>query len=131
VIGKFDVVRATNRLVNEPLPRIAPMRITLGAHYKIAGWALRGEVVYAARQSRIPDVERFTNAAGDGTTPSSTILNLSLSKAIQWNRLSGTAFIRGSNLSDALAYNASSLRKVRELSPLPGRGVRAGIELNF
>ncbi|TAG46502.1 MAG: TonB-dependent receptor [Betaproteobacteria bacterium] len=129
--GKFDIVRASNRITGEPLPRIAPTRFTLGAAYKMAGWTLRGELVHAAKQSRIPTVERFDNAAGNGETPSSTIVNLSLSKALLWNRWSGVAFVRASNITNELAYNATSLRTVRELSPLPGRGVRAGIEMSF
>jgi iron complex outermembrane recepter protein len=129
--GKFDVVRAKNSLTGEPLPRIAPMRFTFSASYKIAGWTLLGEVVRSNRQSRIPDAERFINAASDGTTKASSVINLSLSKSLKWDRLNGVAFIRLNNATNELAYNASSIRGVRELSPLPGRGVRAGIELTF
>jgi iron complex outermembrane recepter protein len=131
ITGKFDLVRAKNSLTAEPLPRIAPMRFTLGASYKIADWTLRGEVVRANRQSRIPEAERFLNESGDGATKASTVINLSLSKALKWDRWNGVAFIRVNNATDALAYNASSIRSIRELSPLPGRGVRAGIDLSF
>jgi iron complex outermembrane recepter protein len=131
ISGKFDVVRAKNSLTGEPLPRIAPMRFTLGASYKFAGWTLRGEVVRSSRQSRIPEAEQFVNAASDGITQGSTILNVSVSKALKWDRWNGLAFLRVNNVTDELAYNASSIRSIRELSPLPGRGVRAGIELSF
>jgi iron complex outermembrane recepter protein len=131
ITGKFDLVRATNSLTGEPLPRIAPMRFTVGASYKVADWTLSAEVIRANRQSRIPVAERFLNESGDGSTNASTRINLSLSRALKWDRWSGVAFIRVNNASDALAYSASSIRSIRELSPLPGRSVRAGIELSF
>ncbi len=131
ITGKFDVVRAKNTLTGEPLPRIAPVRLTLGASYKIADWTLRGELVRANKQSRIPDAERFVNNVGNGITKASTIINISLSKTLKWDRWSGVAFIRVNNATDELAYNASSIRSIRELSPLAGRGVRAGVELSF
>lgn len=131
LIAKFDVVRAKNNDTGEPLPRIVPARFTFGANYKISNWSLRGEVVHASKQSRIPLVERFTNDASDGSTKAHTMLSLSLSRSFAWDRLSGIVFVRGSNLTNALGYSASSIRSVRELSPLPGRGIRAGIEMTF
>ncbi|MGL5005490.1 MAG: TonB-dependent receptor, partial [Casimicrobium sp.] len=127
----IDLVRATNRTTNEPLPRIAPTRVNFNATYRTGPWKLRGEVVHAAKQSRIPLVEREVNAASDGTTDAYTMLNLSASYDIRLGRLNGNVFIKGTNLTNELAYNAASIRSVRELSPLPGRGVRAGLELRF
>jgi iron complex outermembrane recepter protein len=127
----IDTVRATNRLTNEPLPRIAPTRATFTASYRVSGWHLRGQVIHAAKQNRIPDAERFVNEASDGTTKSYTMLNLSLSRELQFGRMNGSAFVKLVNLTNELGYNASSIRTVRELSPLPGRGVRAGLELTF
>ncbi|MGL4233489.1 MAG: hypothetical protein ACRCWJ_19140, partial [Casimicrobium sp.] len=66
-----------------------------------------------------------------GTTDAYTMLNLSASYDIRLGRLNGNVFIKGTNLTNELAYNAASIRSVRELSPLPGRGVRAGLELRF
>ncbi len=126
-----DLVRATNRLTNEPLPRIAPTRVNFNATYRTGPWKLRGEVVHAAKQSRIPLVEQEVNAASDGATGAHTMFNLSASYDIRFGRLNGNVFIKGTNLTNELAYNAASIRSVRELSPLPGRGVRAGLELKF
>jgi iron complex outermembrane recepter protein len=127
----FDAVRATNRLTGEPLPRIAPARATFTASYRVSGWHLRGQVIHAAKQNRIPSVERFENDASDGTTKSYTMLNLSLSREFQFGRANGSAFVKLVNLTNELGYNAASIRSVRELSPLPGRGVRAGLEITF
>jgi iron complex outermembrane recepter protein len=73
----IDTVRARNRLTNEALPRIAPTRATFTASYRVSGWHLRGQVIHAAKQNRIPDAERFENDASDGTTKAYTMLNLS------------------------------------------------------
>lgn len=127
----FDVVRATNRATNEPLPRIAPARTTFNATYRTRGWTLRGEVIHAAKQTRIPLVEREENAASDGTTGAYTMLNLSVGYDIRLGGLHGNVFVKGTNLTNELGYNAASIRTVRELSPLPGRGVRAGLTLTF
>lgn len=127
----IDTVRASNRLTNEPLPRVAPTRATLTASYRQSGWHLRGQLVHAAKQNRIPSAERFANEASDGTTQAHTHLNLSLSRELQLDRATGFAFIKMVNLTNASGYNASSIRTVRELSPLPGRGVRAGVELSY
>jgi iron complex outermembrane recepter protein len=131
VTGKLDAVRATNTQTREPLPRIAPIRFTLGADYAQEAWGVRGEIVHALRQSRIPAEERYATAAGDGSTPAFTLLNVAVSHAFTWSALKGNVFLRLNNLSNALAYNASSIRTVRELAPLPGRSARIGIELKF
>jgi iron complex outermembrane recepter protein len=131
LIGKFDLVRAKNSGTGEPLPRIAPMRFTLGVNYQWSDWSLRGEMMHVGGQSRIPQVENFLNAAGDGTTKSFSTVNVSLTRNFKWDRVTGLAFLRGANLTNALGYSASAIRNVRELSPLPGRSVRAGIELSF
>ncbi len=127
----LDTVRATNRLTDEPLPRVAPTRATFTASYRISGWHLRGQVVHAAKQNRVPGAERFVNEASDGTTRSHTMINLSLSREFQLGRMNGNAFVKLANLGNTLGYNASSIRSVRELSPLPGRGLRAGLEMTF
>jgi iron complex outermembrane recepter protein len=120
---KLDSLRATDRSNGQPLPRIAPLRGTLGAKVTLAGWALRGEVVHAARQNRVPDF--------DEPTPSYTLLNLSVSRAVDWGPTDALAFVKLSNVTNELAYNAASISTVRVLSPLPGRGVMAGLRVVF
>jgi iron complex outermembrane recepter protein len=127
----LDTVRATNRSTNAPLPRIAPTRATFTTSYRLSGWHLRGQVIHAAKQNRIPSEERSVNEASDGTTKAYTMFNLSLSRDFQFGRANGSAFVKLVNLTNELGYNAASIRTVRELSPLPGRGVRAGLELTF
>mgnify|MGYP002784543322 CR=1 FL=1 len=119
----LDLVRATNRSSGEPLPRIAPARLTLGARWQHHGWTLRGELRRAAPQKRVP--------ADDLPTDGHTLVNLSASKSLTLGGLDALAFLRIDNLSDELAYNAASIATVRVLSPLPGRSVAAGLRVAF
>jgi iron complex outermembrane receptor protein len=123
VEAQLDWVRASNRTRGEPLPRIAPLRATLGAVYGFAGWTLRGEVVHAARQSRVP--------ADDEPTPSYTLVNLALAKQLAVAGSNALLFLRVDNLGDELAYNAGSIATVRVLAPLPGRSISAGLRVAF
>jgi iron complex outermembrane receptor protein len=43
----------------------------------------------------------------------------------------GFFFARLNNLTNELAYNATSIGTVRPLAPLPGRGLMVGLRLSF
>jgi iron complex outermembrane receptor protein len=121
--AQLDALRADNRSTGEPLPRIAPLRIRLGAVYSLAGWTLRGDVVRAQRQSRVP--------ADDERTPAYTLLNLALSKRLTVGMSDALLFVRLDNATDELAFNAGSISTVRRLAPLPGRSLSAGLRMSF
>lgn len=121
--SKLDWLRAVNRASGEPLPRIAPLRVTLGATLAEGDWKARAEVVHAARQSRVP--------ADDTPTGRYTLLNLSASRRVQFGDSDALLFARLTNVGNALAYNAATIAGVRALSPLPGRGLLAGLQVNF
>ncbi|MEN9543228.1 MAG: hypothetical protein RLZZ598_61, partial [Pseudomonadota bacterium] len=113
-----------DRTSGEPLPRIAPWRATLGASWGwVDGWTLRGELRHAARQGRVP--------SDDVATPSYTLLNLALSKRFGLGGAAGLAYLKLDNLSDELAFNASTTSRVRPLAPLGGRALSAGLRLSF
>ncbi len=121
--AQLDAVRATNLDTGEPLPRIAPLRLRLGAVYALAGWQLRGEVVRASRQDRVP--------SDDAPTAGHTLLNLALSKPVTLGGSDALFFLRLDNLTDELAFNAASIATVRQLAPLPGRSLSAGLRVSF
>lgn len=121
--GRIDTVRATNRDTGEPLPRIAPARVAVGLGYAKGGWTARVEVEHAARQSRV--------SHDDVATDSHTLLNLSGGYRFKAGRGSGLLFAKLSNATDELAYNAASIRTVRELAPLPGRALKVGLRMDF
>lgn len=121
--ARLDWVRATHAQTGEPLPRIAPARLALGAQAGRGRWQARAEVQHAARQSRVP--------RDDVPTPSHTVLHLQAGYRMQTGPVQWTWFLLGRNLTDRLAYNAASIRTVRELAPLPGRSIEAGLRASF
>lgn len=121
--GKFDLMRATNEAVGQPLPRMPPARLTAGVNWTMNAWAARAEVVYAAEQDRAP--------ADDPATPSYTLVNLALSHQLRVSGSDGLFFLRLSNIGNELAYNATSIATVRPFAPLPGRGLMAGVRLTI
>jgi iron complex outermembrane receptor protein len=123
VDGKFDLMRATNQTAGQPLPRIPPARLTAGLNWAMGAWAARAEVVYAAEQDRVP--------ADDPATPSYTLVNVALSYKLRAVSTDGFFFLRLNNIGNELAYNATTVATLRPLAPLPGRGLMAGLRLNF
>ena len=123
VDGKFDLVRAENRSTGEPLPRIAPARLTLGTTYTLAGWSARAEVQRVARQTRVP--------SDDVPTDGYTLVNLSASYKLRLSSADALLFARLDNVGNKLAYNAATINTVRDLAPLPGRRLMAGVRVAF
>jgi len=122
---KADLTRAQDLTNDEPLPRIAPLRLTAASVYLTGPWALKAEIEYAARQSRVPANEL------SGTTGSYTLISMAASYSMKFNNGSALFFLKANNLGDRKAFNASSIDTIRSLAPLPGRSVKAGVQLSF
>lgn len=122
---KADLTRAQDLTNDEPLPRIAPLRLTAASVYLAGPWALKAEIEYAARQSRVPANEL------SGTTGSYTLISMAASYSMKFNNGSALFFLKANNLGDRKAFNASSIDTIRSLAPLPGRSVRAGVQVSF
>jgi iron complex outermembrane receptor protein len=43
----------------------------------------------------------------------------------------GLVFAKLNNVTNELAYNATTIATVRELAPMPGRGLMAGMRVSF
>jgi len=121
--GKVDLTRATNEDSDQPLPNIPPWRLNVGVNWSFGGWAARAEVVYTGAQNRVPTF--------DPTTPAYTIINLSGSYRFQFGGSEGFVFAKLNNLTNELAFNATTIDTVRPLAPLPGRGLLVGLRLAF
>ena len=121
--GGLDLVRGDNLDSDEPLPRLAPLRLRAGLEVGQGEWRAGAELRHAAEQDRVPST--------DTATPANTRLNLWWS----WNAsLAGAQalwFLRLDNVTDELAYNASSIGTLRALAPLPGRGLTGGVRVRF
>ncbi|WP_246294883.1 TonB-dependent receptor [Piscinibacter koreensis] len=122
ISGKLDYTRAT-QAGGEPLPRIAPLRAALALDAGTGPWRLRFEMESAARQRRVPDY--------DTSTAGYTLFNASVSHRFSIGGFEGNAFLKAINLGDKLAYSASTIETIRGLVPLPGRAVKAGLQVMF
>ncbi|MEQ1516799.1 MAG: TonB-dependent receptor, partial [Usitatibacteraceae bacterium] len=122
---KFDFVRAEDRSNSSPLPRIAPMRFTGGLIWGMGPWGARLESQTFAKQ------KRFSFDDAGGTTSGYTFVNAAATYSFRLSNVGGTFFVRGTNLTNRIGFNAVSIDTIRNLAPLPGRGVKAGVQINF
>jgi iron complex outermembrane receptor protein len=121
--ARLDIVRGSNQVSGEALPRLAPRRATLGVNLVQGGWTARAEIQHASAQTRVPST--------DLTTSGWTLVNLSASYMLNLGQRDALLFVKLHNVGDKLAYSASTIGTVRSLAPLPGRGLTAGLRLAF
>jgi len=116
-----DYVRAELKGTGEPLPLIPPMRIGGGLHFGSLRWHAAGEVRWVDNQDRV--------AVNERPTPSYTMVNASVGYRLYLKSQLLDLMLRGTNLTDELAFNASSVQKF--LRPMPGRDVSLTVRLSF
>ncbi|MBT9492635.1 MAG: TonB-dependent receptor [Paucibacter sp.] len=121
--AQLDGVRGENRDSGEALPRLAPLRASLGLDVGYGLWSGRLELRGAARQDRVPALDSPT--AGYG------LVKLSLARQFRLAGSDGLWYLRLDNLGNKLAYSASSVATIRDLSPMPGRSAHMGVQLRF
>ena len=120
-----DSVRAENTSTGQPLPRIAPMRLGAALLWAQGPWGARLGVDQVAAQDRVPDGQRAT----DGYT----LWNA----AMTWRARAGQSrllwYARLDNIGDTLAYSSSSIltQTAPGKAPLPGRSLKAGLQVVF
>ena len=118
---KADLVRATNLQTGEGLPRIPPRRLNLALNYAIDRHSLRLEINQSAAQTRVP--------GGEFATAGHTLVNVYASTRLSVGGRQVLAWLRGSNLGNQEARLASSF--LRDIVPLGGRAVQAGLRVEF
>ncbi|MCM2273875.1 MAG: TonB-dependent receptor [Candidatus Didemnitutus sp.] len=117
----LDSVRGTNRTDGTPLPRITPLRVAWALDYRVPGWAFTAELRRSARADR--------TAPGESITDSFSSVNVAVSRRLQLGRADAELFLRGSNLLDRTGRLHTSFLK--DIAPLPGRDVTAGLRFAF
>lgn len=117
----IDQVRADDRRDGQPLPRIAPLKARAALVYAQGPFGAQLEVVHAKRQDRVPE--------GQSTTDGYTLTNVYVTWRFGWMASDLTAYLRATNLFDQDARVASSF--LRDIAPLPGRGLQAGLRASF
>lgn len=121
LVLKGDYVKAVDRSTGQPLPRIPPLRFTLGLEHAWNRWSAGAEAVHARAQDDVSPNELPTNGY--------TLVNASLGYTFELETVALRAFVRVNNLFDREARNHVSFLK--DIAPLPGRGVLAGLRASF
>lgn len=118
--GQADLLQGDNRRDDAPLPRLTPRRLAVTADLRRGAWGLQTRWRHAARQERVP--------ADDLVTAAWSMWDLALTWQAQTSQGRLLWFLRGTNLGNSLAYNATTTATLRALSPLPGRSVQTGVQ---
>ena len=120
-----DLVRATNRDSSQPLPRIAPARVGATLRWAQGAWGAQLGFDHAFAQNRVPE--------GDRATAAYTLWNAALTYRQKAGRAQLQWFARVDNLTNRLAYSATSIltQTAFPKAPLPGRSVRVGVQAMF
>ncbi len=119
--GKVDYVRAELAEQSKPLPRIPPLRGTLGLDWRYKAFSMRPELVMANRQVRVFDHE--TPTAGYA------VFNLNASYTLVTKRVAHILSVNGYNLNDKLYRNHLSF--IKNIAPEIGRNLRMNYTLRF
>jgi iron complex outermembrane receptor protein len=123
---RADVVRATNLDSGEPLPRIAPARLGATLVWGVGPFGARLGFDHALAQRRVP-------ATGQRATDAYTLWNAALTFKQQAGASQLLWFARVDNLTNELAYSASSVLTTTAFpkAPLPGRSLKVGMQVAF
>ncbi|MBB3179026.1 TonB-dependent receptor [Variovorax sp. Sphag1AA] len=120
-----DLVRATNTDTDQPIPRISPARAGATLAYGNGPWTARLGFDYYAAQHRVPQGDRETDAY--------TLWNASLTYKMKVQRANLTWYARIDNITNELAYSATSILTTTAFPgvPLPGRSAKVGLRATF
>jgi len=103
------------------LPRVSPAKFGIEYQYEMADWQfVAGATRYAAQN----DI-----AAEETATAGYTLLDFSVNYEFALDSVDLTAYLRGNNLTDELAFVHTSFLK--DDVPLPGRSLSLGITARF
>ena len=114
-----DLTRASAE--GRPLPRIPATRVTGGFAWTDRRWSAGAECQRVFDQDRV--------AANETRSDGYTLVSASISRRFTHDHLTWDAFVRGTNLLDEEARPHPSF--VKDLAPLAGRGVVAGVRVSF
>jgi iron complex outermembrane receptor protein len=117
----LDYVRATNTDLDQPLPRIPPLRFRGGLRYQKNAFQAGGEIVSAAKQDRVFGAE----------TPTDGYVTTKLFGAYSWQTggAVSTVTARIDNLTNERYYN--HLSYIKDYAPEMGRSVKLIYALRF
>ncbi len=120
--GMSDYVHAQNDRLNQPLPRIAPLRVGAGLDYAKGPAGATVDLIRAWGQGRTEAYELPTNGYW--------LLNASVTYTVKVTPQSRVdLYLKGVNLLDQQIRNSTSI--LAQVAPYGSRGVVAGARLQF
>ena len=122
---RADVVRATNLTNGQALPRIAPLRLGASLKYASGSFGANIEFDYSAAQKRV--------SVGDCETAAHTLWNAGVNYRVEAGPTSTLLYARLDNLTNKLAYTATSILTQTAFpnAPLPGCSFKVGLQTSF
>ncbi|CAM3001859.1 TonB-dependent receptor [Rariglobus hedericola] len=121
---RFNIDHTRASEIDGPdLPRIPPVKGLVALDWGFAAWRAGIDVQYAAEQRN--------RAPGETPTDGYALLGVSAGYRWQTNPVTYDFFVRGSNLTDESARNASSFANIKDIAPLPGRAITFGVRASF
>ena len=115
----YDYVIGKRTSNNAYIPRLTPQRLTPALDLRSGPWLLRGEAQLVGK-AKLGENETV-QAAGY------SLVNLMM----QHQSGRHVWFIKGTNLTNRLAFNANTVDEVRQFTPIAGRAVEAGVRVFF
>ncbi len=121
-----DVVRASDQTNGQPLPRIAPWRAGASLEWGSGPWKASLGADHVAAQNRVP-------APPAGTTSAYNLWNAAAFYRVKSGPVNWRLFARLDNITDQLAYSATSILTTTAYprAPLPGRSLKLGLQASF
>ncbi len=116
-----DTITGKNKTEGGNLPRIPASRLGFGFEVMQEKLDFGMNLTRSLKQDNLGDDEEVT--------PAFSILNAFASYDINFGNSVGQFFVKGSNLTDELAYNHTSVLK--QYAPLPGRSIEVGLKFDF
>lgn len=116
-----DYVQANDRRSGDALPRISPFHARAALDYKRGGFGARLESVFSAHQAE--------TAENELPTDSYVMFNAGVSYTLASGGVTTDFYLKGVNLTNEEAREHSSFLK--DIAPLSGRGVVAGVKVRF
>ena len=116
-----DTIRGKNETEGGNLSRIPASRLGLGFE------VIQEKLDFGLKFTRSFKQDKLGHHEEE--TPAYSILNAFASYDVSFGDSVGELFVKGSNLTDELAYNHASVLK--QFSPLPGRSVEIGLKFDF
>ncbi len=118
---RADYVQANDRETGDPLPRISPFHASAALDYQRGPFGARLESVFSAHQAETADNELPTD--------SYVMFNAAVSYTLKSGAVTTDFYVKGVNLTNEEAREHTSFLK--DIAPLSGRGVVAGVKVNF